>query len=197
MTDQNRTAVFFGGVVPASPSEERLAEEVGMVLASHGFTLLHGGYNGLMEAAARGAAAKGGTATAVTLADKHAEWGEFNPHVTGEARLPDIGARLNHYLDAADVVVAMGGGIGTLHELTAACYYAGTIRPVPVWITGPTALRLLAYLRRNDWLVETPTRPLGFLRPAATAAAFAVQLQELDAAGDAGEEPQVGKGAGA
>lgn len=177
--DQVRTAVFFGGVVPASPEEERLAEEVGMALASAGFTLMHGGYNGLMEAAARGAAAKGGEVTAVTLADKHAEWGNFNAHVTGEVHLPDIGARLNHYLQAADLVVAMGGGIGTLHELTAACYYAGTIRPVPVWITGPTALGLLSFLRRERWLFETPTRPLDFLQPVATAVAFAAQLREL------------------
>ncbi|MBA0049750.1 DNA transporter [Streptomyces sp. AJS327] len=189
-----RTAVFFGGVVPASPADERLAEEVGMALAGAGFTMLHGGYNGLMEAAARGAAAKGGTVVAVTLADKHAEWGDFNPHVSDEVHLPDVGTRLNHYLDAADVVVAMGGGIGTLHELTAACYYAGTIRPVPVWITGPTALRLLAYLRRNGWLTETPTRPLGFLRTAATAAAFAVQLHKL-AEGSAAEN-RAGKAAG-
>ncbi|MFF4531395.1 LOG family protein [Streptomyces sp. NPDC001407] len=173
------TAVFFGGVVPASPDEERLAEEVGMALAGAGFTLLHGGYNGLMEAAARGAASKGGAVTAVTLADKHGEWGAFNPYVTADVRLPDIGTRLNHYLDHADLVVAMGGGVGTLHELTAAIYYAGNIRPVPIWITGPTALGLLAYLRREKWLFETETRPLGFLRPIASAAAFAVQLHDL------------------
>ncbi|MBB1257435.1 LOG family protein [Streptomyces alkaliterrae] len=176
---RQKTAVFFGGVVPASPDEERLAEEVGMALAAAGFTLLHGGYNGLMEAAARGAAAKGGTVTAVTLADKHAEWGGFNEYVTAEVHLPDLGARLNHYLDAADLVVAMGGGVGTLHELTAALYYAGNIRPVPVWITGPTALGLLSFLRRERWLFETPTRPLGFLTSIASAAMFATQLHRL------------------
>ncbi|WP_416973904.1 LOG family protein [Streptomyces sp. 4F14] len=173
------TAVFFGGVVPASPDEERLAEDIGEALARAGFTLLHGGYNGLMEAVARGAAAEGGPAVAVTLADKHAEWGAFNPYVTAEVHLPDLGTRLNHYLDTADLVVAMGGGVGTLHELTAALYYAGTVRPVPVWITGPTALGLLAFLKREKWLFETPTRPLGFLSPIASATAFAAQLHDL------------------
>ncbi|MFD8967314.1 LOG family protein [Streptomyces sp. NPDC059568] len=174
-----RTAVFFGGVVPASPDEERLAEEVGMALAGAGFTLLHGGYNGLMEACARGAASKGGMVTAVTLADKHQEWGDFNPYVTDEVHLPDLGARLNHYLGHADLVVVMAGGVGTLHELTAAIYYAGNIRPVPVWITGTTALGLLTFLRRERWLLETPTRPLEFLSPIASAAAFAAQLRDL------------------
>ncbi|GAA0355711.1 LOG family protein [Streptomyces blastmyceticus] len=174
-----KTAVFFGGVVPASEDEERMAEEIGMALAGAGFTLLHGGYNGLMEAAARGAAAENGQAIAVTLKDKHPEWGDFNPHITGEVHLPDLGARLNHYLARADLVVAMGGGIGTLHELTAAVYYAGNIRPVPVWLAGPTALRLLAFLKRESWLFESPTRPLGFLTPIASAALFAAELAHL------------------
>ncbi|GAQ54424.1 LOG family protein [Streptomyces acidiscabies] len=173
------TAAFFGGVVPASPDEEQLAEDIGAALARAGFTLLHGGYNGLMEAAARGAASEGGTAVAVTLADKHAAWGEFNPYVTDEVHLPGLGTRLDHYLDSADLVVAMGGGVGTLHELAAALYYASTIRPVPVWVTGPTALGLLAFLKREKWLFETPTRPLGFLSTIASATAFAAQLHDL------------------
>ncbi|QNP72196.1 LOG family protein [Streptomyces roseirectus] len=171
--------MFFGGVVPASPGEEQFAEEVGVALARAGFVLLHGGYNGLMEAVARGAAAEGGTVTAVTLADKHAEWGEFNPYITDEVHLPDLGTRLNHYLDAADLVIAMGGGVGTLHELTAALYYASTLRPVPVWITGPTALGLLAHLRREKWLFETPTRPLDFITSITSPALFATRLHEL------------------
>ncbi|MFD3996077.1 LOG family protein [Streptomyces sp. NPDC058583] len=174
-----RTAVFFGGVVPASPFEEQLAEEAGKALGAAGFRLLHGGYNGLMEAAARGASSKGAQITAVTLADRHAQWGAFNPYVTDEVHAADMGARVMHSLDAADLVVAMGGGVGTLHELTAALYYAGNIRPVPVWITGPTALGLLAFLRREKWLFETPTRPLGFLHTIASTGAFHTQLQAL------------------
>ncbi len=175
------TAVFFGGVVVASPQEEQLAETVGEALGAAGLALLHGGYNGLMEAAARGAATRGGTIRAVTLADKHAEWGDFNPYVTDSAHLPSLGARLDHSLGQADVVVAMGGGVGTLHELTAALYYAGNIRPVPVWVTGPTALRLLDFLREERWLFESPTRPLGFLTPLATAADFTAALTRLTA----------------
>ncbi|MFC9067169.1 MULTISPECIES: LOG family protein [Streptomyces] len=176
---QQMTASFFGGVVPASPDEERLAEEVGVALARAGFALLHGGYNGLMEACARGASSEGGTVTAVTLADKHAEWGGFNRYVTGEVHLPDLGSRLHHYLDHADLVVAMGGGVGTLHELTSAVYYASSIRPVPVWITGPTALGLLDFLHRERWLFETPTRPLGFLSRIESATTFTARLRDL------------------
>ncbi|MFF0293028.1 LOG family protein [Kitasatospora sp. NPDC004614] len=174
------TAVFFGGVVPASGEEELLAEEIGRSVGDAGYQLLHGGYNGLMEAAARGAAGRDAFVTGVTLAGKHEEWGAFNPHTTVSVHLPDLGARLIHYLEHADLIVAMGGGVGTLHELTAALYYATTIRPVPVCLAGPTALRLLAFLREEKWLFETPTRPLGFLRTADTAEDFRALLGALD-----------------
>ncbi|MFJ2781260.1 LOG family protein [Kitasatospora sp. NPDC087315] len=176
------SAVFFGGVVPTSHEEETLAEEIGRSLAQAGYQLLHGGYNGLMEAAARGAGGQGATVTAVTLIGKHDEWGAFNPHTTLSVHLPDPGARLNHYLENTDLIVAMGGGVGTLHELTAALYYATVIRPVPVCVAGPAALRLLAFLREERWLYEAPTRPLGFLATAESADAFRAHLATLDTA---------------
>ncbi|MFJ9523382.1 LOG family protein [Kitasatospora sp. NPDC101801] len=179
---EGRTAVFFGGVVPSSAMEEKLAEEIGRALAQAGYSLLHGGYNGLMEAAARGASSVGVAVTAVTLVGKHDEWGSFNPHATMSVHLPDLGARLNHYLQHADLIVAMGGGVGTLHELTAALYYATTIRPVPVHLAGPTALRLLAFLQAERWLFETPTRSLGFLTATETVDAFRTHLTMLDTA---------------
>lgn len=175
-----RKAVFFGGVIADSPGEERMAEEIGALVASAGFTLLHGGYNGLMEAAARGAAAPGGRVVAVTLGqDKHPEWGEFNPHVTDVVHRPDLGSRLNHYLDEAEVVVAMGGGVGVLHELAAALYMGTALRPIPVFVAGQKALRLLAFLKREKWLVETPTRSLMFIHPVASTSALAAGLARL------------------
>jgi len=172
--------VFFGGVVPASAAEEHLAEQIRAMLADHGFTLVHGGYNGLMEAAAR-AAAHSGRIHAVTLEGKRQEWGGFNPYVTQAVHLASLGERLDHYFETADLVVAMGGGVGTPHELTAALYYAGNIRPIPVLIAGPTALRLLAYLRQEKWLFESPTRPLGFLTEITDATALAAVLPALSA----------------
>ncbi|MFE2495657.1 LOG family protein [Streptomyces scopuliridis] len=176
-----RRAVFFGGVVPASAAEEHLAEQIGGMLADHGFALVHGGYNGLMEAAARGAAAHSGRIHAVTLEGKRQEWGGFNPYVTQAVHLASLGERLDHYFETADLVVAMGGGVGTLHELTAALYYAGNISPIPVLIAGPTALRLLTYLRQEKWLFESPTRPLGFLTEITDATALAAVLPALSA----------------
>jgi predicted Rossmann-fold nucleotide-binding protein len=130
-----------------------------------------------MEAAARGAAAAGTVITAVTLAEKEA-WGPFNPHVNAAIYAPTMGARLHAYLDDADLVVAMGGGVGTLHELAAAIYYVGNIRPIPVRLIGPAAGRLHDLLVQDRWLIETPTRPLGFLRCLADADALAADLNQ-------------------
>ncbi|MDX6346699.1 MAG: hypothetical protein QOF84_1489 [Streptomyces sp.] len=112
-------AALFAGVVPPA-GEEALAEAVGEALARAGYGLRHGGYNGLREAAARGAARHRVPVTAVTLADRP-DWGAFNPHVTDAVYAPTMGARLHAYLDDADLVVAMGGGVGTLHERPPRC----------------------------------------------------------------------------
>ncbi|APE36853.1 DNA transporter [Nocardia mangyaensis] len=175
--ERPRTASFFGGVVPASEEEETLANDVGRELAAAGFVLQHGGYNGLMEAAAGGASAAGGEVVAVTLAD--VDWGEFNPYVSRVIRVQKMGDRLHQFLDDADVVVAMGGGVGTLHEITAAFWYSGNVRPVPVWLVGQTAMRLAAFLRSERWLFESPTRSLGFLSEVSDSTELRQALSDL------------------
>ncbi len=153
---------FFGGVRSDSVEDRLLAYRIGRMVAACGFTLQHGGYNGLMEDAARGAADAGGDVVAISLAG--VEWGDFNPHVTDSVHLPSMGDRIHRFLDPASLVVAMGGGIGTLHEVTTALWYSSNIRRIPVWLVGKTAVRLSDFLRSESWLYETPTRPLGFLR---------------------------------
>lgn len=174
-----RTAALFCGVIPR-PTELALAEAVGDVLGAAGYTLRNGGYNGLMEAASRGASRHDVPITAVTLAGRE-DWGDFNPHTTDAVFAPTMGARLHAYLDDADIAIVMGGGIGTLHEATAAMYYATTVRTLPVRMVGPTACNLNAFLRAEKWLVETPTRPLGFLRELLDPADLADDLTRLAA----------------
>ncbi|MFD4434171.1 LOG family protein, partial [Nocardia sp. NPDC058497] len=153
------------------------AMHIGRDLAAAGFALQHGGYNGLMEAAASGASAAGGDIVAVTLAD--VDWGEFNPYVSRVVRFHKMGDRLHQFLDDVDLVVAMGGGVGTLHEITAALWYAGNVRPVPVWLVGQTAMRLAAFLKSERWLFESPTRSLGFLCEISNSIEFRHALSDL------------------
>jgi uncharacterized protein (TIGR00725 family) len=91
-----------------------LAEEVGREIARQGAVLVCGGRGGVMEAACRGAKAEGGTTIGILPgADRR----EANPFVDvpiatglGEARNAVV-AR------AADAVVAVSGGYGTLSEI--------------------------------------------------------------------------------
>ncbi|MFE7752137.1 LOG family protein [Streptomyces sp. NPDC057428] len=175
MTTHARTAVLFAGVV-ARPGETELARTAGDALGGAGYRIRHGGYNGLMEATAQGAARHGVPITAVTLADR--DWGPFNPYVTDVVHAETMGERLHAYLDDADLVYVMGGGVGTLHEATAALYYATTIRSVPIRLLGPAACRLGGFLREQEWLVEGPTRPLAFLADLPDAAALVKDLAD-------------------
>ncbi len=174
-------ATFIGGCVAASPDEEDLAYRAGQQLGLLGFRLHHGGYNGLMEQAAKGASSVGARVVAVTLRDKP-EWGGFNPYVTETIYSPDMGTRLRHLIERADVIVAMGGGVGSLHEVTAALWYAGNVRRVPVVVLGRTVGRLQDFLLHDRWLYESPTRPLDFLHGARTQSELSALLPDLAAA---------------
>jgi uncharacterized protein (TIGR00725 family) len=163
-----RAVVFLGGVAAESPSERDLAYHCGLAIGRLGFALYHGGYNGLMEEVARGASSEGCEVVAVTLRHK-SEWGAFNRYVARSIYVTDMGQRLDAFFASADVVIAMGGGVGTLHELAAAIWYAGNIRRIPVILLGKRAERLVSALREERWIYESPTRQLDFLLVAHTA----------------------------
>lgn len=101
----------------ATPEEAELAESVGEALARLGCAVICGGRDGVMAAACRGAKRAGGVTIGVLPGyDRRAA----NPWVDyaictgmGEARNAIIVA-------SADVVIAVGGGLGTLSEIALA-----------------------------------------------------------------------------
>ncbi|HEX9623273.1 MAG TPA: LOG family protein [Streptosporangiaceae bacterium] len=188
-----RVVTFLGGVQPMSDQDEVLAFATGRYFGELGYTLRHGGYNGLMEDAARGAAEVGANVVALTLAGKEDEWGAFNPYVKEVVHAPNMGARLMRLIDSADVIVGMGGGVGTLHELTAAIYYAGNVRSVPVILAGDAACRLHDFLVADRWLYRSPTRPLDFLHAVTDLPALASVVSGLPSAvAVSGEDGNIG-----
>lgn len=102
---------------PVPPAALDAAEEVGRLLARAGAVVVSGGLSGVMEAVSRGAKSAGGVVVGILPGyDK----GDANPYVdiaitTGMGFMRDV---LN--VRAADAVVMIGGGVGTLHELTVA-----------------------------------------------------------------------------
>jgi uncharacterized protein (TIGR00725 family) len=108
------------GVAGASQPEAALldqAEELGRRLAEAGAVVVCGGGPGVMEAVCRGASAAGGTTVGLLPG---LDRDEGNPHLS--VSLPTgLGQGRNLLLvRAADALVAMGGGFGTLSEIALA-----------------------------------------------------------------------------
>ncbi len=124
-----RIASVIGG---SSPDEYALglAFEVGGIVASKGYVLLCGGLGGVMEAACKGAKAKGGLTIGI-LPQK--EKGFANPYV--DIAIPTgIGYARNAIVAySGDVVIALPGSYGTLSEIGFALSEARRVIGIKTW----------------------------------------------------------------
>jgi len=97
---------------PGDPRHDD-AGRLGGLLAAQGWTVVTGGYGGLMAAVARGAATAGGRTVGLPMRD----WRHLTPDA-GCAELrwsASYAERLGHLL-ASRVAIALPGGVGTLAE---------------------------------------------------------------------------------
>lgn len=120
-----------------TPEEARTAEEVGGELARRGVALVCGGLTGVMEAAARGAAAEGGKTVGILPGNSPAE---ANPHI----QIPIVTgmgyARNVIVVKSARAVIAVGGSFGTLSEIAHALQYGIPVVGIGTWeIRRPSA----------------------------------------------------------
>lgn len=111
-------AVFGSARVSEHDDEYAVAARTGRLLAESGWAVMTGGYQGAMEAASRGAGDAGGHVIGVTVAN-WIDRSSPNRWVVEERRTPNLLARLAE-LVAADALIAVGGGIGTLAEVALA-----------------------------------------------------------------------------
>ncbi len=106
------------GSARIGPEDGRYADAVrlGAALAGAGWTVVTGGYGGLMGAAASGAAGAGGHTVGLPMR----AWDHLTPHADhAELRWSaDYAERMRHLLGAT-AVVALPGGVGTLAEASA------------------------------------------------------------------------------
>ena len=107
----------YVAVVGASVADEALydtARDVGRLLGENGAILLTGGFGGVMEASCRGAKESGGLTVAILPTEDKGDANEFVditiPTGMGEMRNALI-------VRAADALIAVGGGFGTLSEV--------------------------------------------------------------------------------
>jgi uncharacterized protein (TIGR00725 family) len=148
------------GPADSSPEEARAARAIGAGVAAAGHVVVTGGRGGVMAAATAGAADEGGTALALLPGDDATAAAAgarvVVPTGLGEARNALV-------VRSADVVVAVGGGWGTLSELALACR-AGT----PVVALGGWRLQ--------DAVARTGHDPIVRVDSAATAVRTVLEL---------------------
>lgn len=103
---------------------------VGRLIAEGGALLVCGGLGGVMEAACRGAAGAGGITVGLLPG---VERGDANPHVS-VAVATGLGEGRNALIvRAADTVVAIGGGYGTLSEIALALRAGKPVIGLDTW----------------------------------------------------------------
>ena len=118
------------GPDPAPEEVAAQCESVGRAIADAGALLVCGGLGGAMEAAARGAAAAGGTVLGILPgADRDAA----NPFVT-VAVPTGMGEMRNALIvRTADAVIAVGGEFGTLSEIALALKAGTPVVGIGTW----------------------------------------------------------------
>ncbi len=114
------------------------AERLGSLLADAGFTIITGGYDGVMEAASKGARGMGGSSIGVTAEVYYAQGREANAYLTREIRVKSAADRLMELLDLSDAWCAIGNSTGTLAEVAMAWDYMvkGFIEKKPLLLLG-------------------------------------------------------------
>lgn len=122
------------GTSRADARERERARAVGVGIADAGCVLVCGGLGGVMAAASEGASSRGGLVLGVLPGDRAAD---ANPYVTvpiptglGEARNAVI-------VHTADVLIAIGGGHGTLSEIAFALRVGKPVFGIDTWDVDP------------------------------------------------------------
>jgi uncharacterized protein (TIGR00725 family) len=102
---------------PVPPQALTAAEQVGRLIAERGAVVVSGGLSGVMEAVSRGAKSAGGLVIGILPGfDKR----DANPYVDVALTTGMGWMRNTLTVRAADAVIMISGGIGTLNELTVA-----------------------------------------------------------------------------
>lgn len=99
--------------------EYAIAYEVGKLVAKEGFALLCGGGGGVMEAAAKGAFEEGGLTIGI-LPGSNREESPPNPYIEVAIYTGMSDGRNSINVKTSDLIIAIGGGFGTLSEIALA-----------------------------------------------------------------------------
>ncbi|MEZ5126313.1 MAG: TIGR00725 family protein [Thermoleophilia bacterium] len=134
MRNTDRRYVSVIGASRCSTHIADLAEELGALLAEHGFTVVCGGYGGVMDAVARGVSSKGGVTIGILPeADRH----HAAPDLTFSICSAIGHARNLSVVASGDAVIAVGGAWGTLSEIALARSLDRPVALLETWEVVP------------------------------------------------------------
>jgi hypothetical protein len=119
----------IGGAV-CSPIQAGIAEAVGRLLAERGVILVCGGGGGVMEAACRGAQQSGGFTIGILPGT---DTREGNPYLSVALPTGLRHARNALVVQAGKAVIAIGGGYGTLSEISIALKIGRRVIGLDTW----------------------------------------------------------------
>lgn len=121
------------GVIGAGKADNeliKLAEDVGRLLAKEGSIIVTGGLGGVMEATCRGAFIEGGITVGILPTFQKED---ANPYV--KIPIPTGMGEMRNVLivRASDVLIAIGGGYGTLSEIAFALKMGKKVIGLKTW----------------------------------------------------------------
>ncbi len=155
---------------PVPPKALKAAEEVGRLLAERGAVVVSGGLSGVMEAVSRGAKSANGLVIGVLPGfDKR----DANQYVDVAFTTGMGWMRNTLTVRAADAVIMISGGIGTLNELTIAYQDKPT---VILEGTGGWSDRIREIAYKGKHLDEAGIAELHFAKTPAEAVDLALEL---------------------
>lgn len=133
---------IFGSYAPrpGEPLYEQ-AYQIGYELGRAGYTVCNGGYDGTMEASARGAREAGAATIGVTCAifsDSRGLPLKANAHIDTEHATDNIFDRIKKMMEISSGYVVLEGGTGTLAELAIVWEFVSKklMPPAPVFVMG-------------------------------------------------------------
>jgi uncharacterized protein (TIGR00730 family) len=164
--------VFGASKVGPESDEYILGLELGRLLGQHGYATCNGGYDGTMEAVAKGVKESGGRTIGVLVDSLNHR--DTNPYIDEVEQTESLLYRLEKLVMLGDAFVVLPGGIGTLLEF-ALVWNLSTVRELekPIvligenWQSTISALEQFLLIRDDDcshlMMVATPEEAVQIL----------------------------------
>jgi uncharacterized protein (TIGR00730 family) len=157
--------VFGGSKCREGDPEYEQARALGRLLALAGYAVCTGGYQGVMEAASRGAREAEGVVLGVLMSQFERE---PNPYLTESVAAPHFYERLQLLITRSVGFVAVRGGMGTVTELSLVWNKIQTrvIEPRPLVLLGDCWPPLVQQWQQHLVVSDEDVRALDFAESA-------------------------------